>query len=450
MRAARLQDELLRRLRPLATLGLGHLDARPIDADAVAGRGAADAARRGARRPPRRPSARPRRADDRPAPQRPETAAGCHRIASRDRCSWSNTTAPRSRWPTTSSRSVPPEDATEASWSSRAHRRRCGAPTPPPGGASQRRPRTRALSGRSAMQRIRITGATMRNLRDVDCEIPSGALTVITGPSGAGKTTLARDVLLRVAPQERTPIGCATFDAPGNPRHRGRPEAAGQQPTVESGDLHEGVRSTSARCSRPRPGDPASEFTFNRTEGSVSGVRRDGRGRHHPQPSGADLGAVRGLRGPPLPAEVLEATWSGRSIADVLELSVDEASALFAEHPAVTRILETCRRSGSATSPSGNHRPACPVARRNECVSPARWPRPRPVTSCCSTSPRPACTRPTSTDSSHVLDKLTAQRMHRGRRRAPGRRDRRRRLAHRSRSGRWARWRTTCSTAALP
>ena len=34
-------------------------------------------------------------------------------------------------------------------------------------------------------------GRSLRNLRDVDCEIPLGSLTVITGPSGAGKTTLA-------------------------------------------------------------------------------------------------------------------------------------------------------------------------------------------------------------------------------------------------------------------
>ena len=44
--------------------------------------------------------------------------------------------------------------------------------------------------------------------------------------------------------------------------------------------------------------------------------------------------------------EVLEATWSGLSIADVLACSVDEASALFAEHPAVTRILDTLQEVG--------------------------------------------------------------------------------------------------------
>jgi excinuclease ABC subunit A len=47
-----------------------------------------------------------------------------------------------------------------------------------------------------AVQReIRIENARSHNLRGVDCEIPLGALTVITGPSGSGKSTLAFDTL---------------------------------------------------------------------------------------------------------------------------------------------------------------------------------------------------------------------------------------------------------------
>lgn len=42
---------------------------------------------------------------------------------------------------------------------------------------------------------IRIENARSHNLRGVDCEIPLGALTVVTGPSGSGKSTLAFDTL---------------------------------------------------------------------------------------------------------------------------------------------------------------------------------------------------------------------------------------------------------------
>lgn len=115
-------------------------------------------------------------------------------------------------------------------------------------------------------QRIRVTGAGLRNLCDVDCELPLGALTVITGPSGAGKTTLARDVLL-ASIRDKAPIGCSTFDAP-----KVRAVAVDQKP------LGNNPRSNPATYTKvfdrirdgfaTETGRSASEFTFNRAEGA--------------------------------------------------------------------------------------------------------------------------------------------------------------------------------------
>ena len=193
-------------------------------------------------------------------------------------------------------------------------------------------------------QRIGLTGASLRNLRDVDCEIPLGALTVITGPSGAGKTTLARDVLLESI-RGHAPIGCATFDAPAV-----RAVAVDQKP------LGKNPRSNPATYTKVfdrirdvfanETGRSASEFTFNRPEGACpecEGMGAVALSLSHLAPIWLPCEACDGRRYRP---EVLEATWSGLSIADVLALSVDEANPLFVEHRSVTRILETLQEVG--------------------------------------------------------------------------------------------------------
>ncbi|MGH3491116.1 MAG: hypothetical protein ACRDP8_24770, partial [Actinopolymorphaceae bacterium] len=204
--------------------------------------------------------------------------------------------------------------------------------------------RTRRARRPLAAERIRISGASLRNLRDVDCEIPLGALTVITGPSGAGKTTLARDVLL-ASIRGHAPVGCATFDAPAV-----RAVAVDQKP------LGNNPRSNPATYTKVfdrirdvfanETGRSASEFTFNRAEGACPECEGMGAvviSLSHLAPIWLPCEACDGRRYLP---EVLEATWSELSIADVLALSVNEAHALFVEHPSVTRILATLQEVG--------------------------------------------------------------------------------------------------------
>jgi len=206
-------------------------------------------------------------------------------------------------------------------------------------GARRQRPR-RPVSD----ERIRITGASLRNLRTVDCEIPLGSLTVITGPSGAGKTTLSHEVLL-ASLHERAPVGCTTFDAPVT-----RARAVDQAP------LGNNPRSNPATYTKVldrirdvfanETGRSASDFTFNRAEGACpdcEGMGSVAIGMSYLAPIWVPCEACDGQRYRP---EVLEATWAGRSIVDVLALSVDAANEVFAEHPPVTRILQSLQEVG--------------------------------------------------------------------------------------------------------
>ena len=61
--------------------------------------------------------------------------------------------------------------------------------------------------------------------------------------------------------------------------------------------------------------------------------------------------------------ETLEVKYKGRSIADVLDMSVDEALEFFQNIPVIARHLQTRPTSGWATSSSASRRRRCPAAR---------------------------------------------------------------------------------------
>ncbi len=189
---------------------------------------------------------------------------------------------------------------------------------------------------------LTVRDAAANNLRGVDAAFPLGLLTVVAGPSGAGKTTLVREVLVGSL-LDGDARGCAALEGP-----RLRPVEVTQSPIGNNSRSNAATYSGLATVIRARfaaaTGEPAARFSFNRGEGAC--------------PTCDGLGSVE-IRLPYLPSEWLPCDACGgrrfaedteglrvpfpdgleRSIADVYDLTVDAALGIMADDPAARRIL---------------------------------------------------------------------------------------------------------------
>jgi excinuclease ABC subunit A len=196
---------------------------------------------------------------------------------------------------------------------------------------------------------VTVRGAEKHNLRGFDCGFPVGALTVVAGPSGAGKTTLVRDVLVATL-EAGEPRGCRGLD--GKPL---RPILVDQAPIGRNPrsnpatytGLASRIRAIYARAT----GLPGSAFSFNRPDGAC------------PECSG--MGAVE-VKLTYLPSEWLPCEACGGQrfttevraarvtlaggetygIAELYEATVDEAAGLLAGDAGARRIVAALRDVG--------------------------------------------------------------------------------------------------------
>jgi excinuclease ABC subunit A len=205
--------------------------------------------------------------------------------------------------------------------------------------------------------KLQIVGAEEHNLKGIDAEIPLGVFTCVTGVSGSGKSTLVIDVLYRAL--QRRLYGSTA--RPGRHRAVRGVERIEKVVNIDQDPIGRTPRSNPATYvgafnlirelfaatpeARMRGYEPG-RFSFNVRGGRCDSCAGDGTIRvemHFLPDVYVTCEACRGTR---YNRETLQVLYKGRTIAQVLDMTVAEALELFGNIPRVRRILETLAAVG--------------------------------------------------------------------------------------------------------
>ena len=226
----------------------------------------------------------------------------------------------------------------------------------------------RPASGKS----ITVVGATEHNLKDLTVDFPLGLFTAVTGVSGSGKSTLVQDILSeglhqklyrsRAVPGRHKRInGILSIDKVINIDQSPIGRTPRSNPATYT-KVWDQVRTLFAATPEARArGYLPGRFSFNVKGGRCEACAGDGTIKiemHFLPDVYVPCEVCRGAR---YNRETLEILWKGHSVSEVLDMTVDEALAVFANQPKIVRVLQTLfdvglgyiRLGQSATTLSG-------------------------------------------------------------------------------------------------
>ncbi|MGH2943631.1 MAG: excinuclease ABC subunit UvrA, partial [Solirubrobacteraceae bacterium] len=204
---------------------------------------------------------------------------------------------------------------------------------------------------------VEIRGAAENNLKAIDVKVPLGVLTAVTGVSGSGKSTLVNEVL---------------FKAVGNRLHRARQRPGRHTAILGLGQLDKIIQVDQSPIGRTPRSNPATytglfdvirdlfsktqeartrgykpgRFSFNVKGGRCEVCRGDGQIKIEMHFLPDVYVPCEQCHGKRYNRETLDVRFKGKTIADVLDMPVEEAVEFFQHIPKIRRRLETLNAVG--------------------------------------------------------------------------------------------------------
>ncbi|MGO9470609.1 MAG: excinuclease ABC subunit UvrA, partial [Isosphaeraceae bacterium] len=215
---------------------------------------------------------------------------------------------------------------------------------------------------------IVVKGARQHNLRNLDVRFPLGTVTVVTGVSGSGKSSLVEDILWKAAARalHRAQLTPGAHEAIEGLQHINKVISVDQTPLGNTpsstpatyAGAFDLIRELFAKLPEAKVrGYLARRFSFNQAGGRCETCEGAGQKRiemHFLPDVWITCDACGGTRYTP---ETLAVKFRGKTIADVLDMSVESALDLFANVPRIRRILQTLHDVGLGYVPLGQAAP---------------------------------------------------------------------------------------------
>ncbi len=205
---------------------------------------------------------------------------------------------------------------------------------------------------RKASKWLAVHGACENNLKSIDAQFPLGCMTVVTGVSGSGKSTLVNDVLFRA-------LAAHFYDTKDRPGKHDKlsglenidkvigidQSPIGRTPRSNSAtyvNAFTPIRELFAKTPRAREmGYKAGRFSFNVSEGRCEACEGGGVKKIEMQFLPDVYVTCDECKGRRYNSETLAIKYRGKTISDILDMTVEEALSFFANISIITKKLQT-------------------------------------------------------------------------------------------------------------